>query len=50
MRAIQVITEYQLPRLLVVPLQALQEYSLTTRELGVDPETAQQKVQLLTRA
>jgi predicted nucleic acid-binding protein len=50
-RAIQLITDYQRSGLLVVSIQVLQEYfAAATRKLGVDPETAQQKVQLLTRA
>jgi len=50
-RAIQLITDYRRAGLLVVSIQVLQEYfAAATRELGVDPETAQQKVQLLARA
>ena len=50
-RAIQLIKKYQRSSLLVVSIQVLQEYfAAATRELGVDPETAQQKVQLLARA
>jgi predicted nucleic acid-binding protein len=50
-RAIQLITDYRRAGLLVVSIQVLQEYfAAATRELGVDPETAQQKIQLLTRA
>ncbi|MGA3257898.1 MAG: PIN domain-containing protein [Bryobacteraceae bacterium] len=50
-RAIQLITDYQRSGLLVVSIQVLQEYfAAATRKLGVDPETAQQKVQLLARA
>ncbi|MGB7761816.1 MAG: PIN domain-containing protein [Bryobacteraceae bacterium] len=50
-RAIQLITDYQRSGLLVVSIQVLQEYfAAATRKLGVDPETAQRKVQLLTRA
>ena len=50
-RAIQLITEYRRANLLVVSMQVLQEYyAAVTRKLGVDPETAQQKVQILTRA
>ena|SRR5271157_2613825 len=49
--AIQLITDYRRSGLLVVSIQVLQEYfAAATRKLGVDPETAQQKVQLLTRA
>lgn len=36
---------------MIVSLQVLQEYfAAATRKLGVDPETAQQKVQVLERA
>jgi predicted nucleic acid-binding protein len=50
-RAVGLITDYQRVGLLVISLQVLQEYfAAATRKLGVDPETAQQKVQLLTRA
>lgn len=50
-RAIQLVTDYRRSGLLVVSLQVLQEYYVAaTRKLGVAPETAQQKVQLLTRA
>lgn len=50
-RAIQLITDYRRAGLLVLSLQVLQEYyAAATRKLGVAPETAQQKVQLLTRA
>jgi len=50
-RAIQLVTNYQRSGLLVVSIQVLQEYyAAATRKLGVDPETAQHKVQLLTRA
>ena len=50
-RAIQLITNYRRSGLLVISIQVLQEYfSAATRKLGVDPETAQQKVQLLARA
>jgi predicted nucleic acid-binding protein len=49
--AIQLIANYQRSGLLVISIQVLQEYfAAATRKLGVDPETAQQKVQLLTRA
>ena len=49
-RAIQLITEYRRSGLLVVSMQVLQEYyAAATRKLGVDPETAQQKVRLLAR-
>jgi predicted nucleic acid-binding protein len=50
-RAIQLITDYRRAGLLVVSIQVLQEYfAAATRKLGVDPETAQRKVQLLARA
>jgi len=50
-RAIQLVTNYQRSGLLVVSIQVLQEYyAVATRKLGVDPETAQRKVQLLTCA
>src|SRR5208283_713968 len=50
-RAIQLITGYQRSGLLVVSLQVLQEYfAAATGKLGVDPETAQRKVELLARA
>jgi len=50
-RAIQLITDYQRSGLMVVSIQVLQEYfAAATRKLGVAPETAQQKVQLLTHA
>jgi predicted nucleic acid-binding protein len=50
-RAIQLITEYRRSDLLVVSIQVLQEYfAAATRKLGVDPETAQRKVELLARA
>jgi len=50
-RAIDLITRYRRSGLLVVSIQVLQEYfAAATRKLGVDPETAQQKVQLLARA
>ena len=50
-RAIQLITDYQRSGLMVVSIQVLQEYfAAATGKLGVDPETAQQKVQLLTHA
>jgi len=49
-RAIRLITDYQRSGLLVVSIQVLQEYfAAATRKLGVAPETAQQKVQLLAR-
>jgi predicted nucleic acid-binding protein len=50
-RAIQLITGHQRSGLLVVSIQVMQEYfAAATRKLGVDPETAQRKVQLLARA
>jgi predicted nucleic acid-binding protein len=50
-RAIELITDYQRSNLAVVSLQVLQEYfAAVTRKLGVDPELAQRKVQLLARA
>jgi len=50
-RAIELITGYRRSGLLVVSIQVLQEYfAAATGKLGVDPETAQQKVQLLARA
>ena len=50
-RAIQLIANYRRSGLLVISIQVLQEYfAAATRKLGVDPETAQQKVQLLARA
>jgi predicted nucleic acid-binding protein len=50
-RAIQLITDYRRSNQLVLSMQVLQEYyAAATRKLRVDPETAQQKVQVLTRA
>jgi predicted nucleic acid-binding protein len=50
-RAIELITGYQRAGLLVVSIQVLQEYfAAATRKLGINPETAQRKVQLLARA
>ena len=50
-RALELITKYQGSGLLVVSIQVLQEYyAAATRKLRVDPETAQRKVQLLTRS
>ena len=50
-RAIRLITDYRRSDSLVVSLQVLQEYfAAATRKLGVDPATAQRKVQLLARA
>src|ERR1035438_8320504 len=49
-RAIQLVTNYQRSGLLVISMQVLQEYfAAATGKLGVDAETAQQKVQLLAR-
>ena len=49
-RAIQLITEHQRAGSLVISLQVMQEYfAAATRKLGVDPELAQQKIQLLAR-
>jgi len=49
-KAIQLISEYQTLGLAVVSLQVLQEYfSAATRKLGVDPELAQRKVELMSR-
>jgi predicted nucleic acid-binding protein len=50
-RAVELIRAYRRSNLLVVSLQVLQEYyAAATRKLGVAPEIAQQKVQLLARA
>ncbi len=50
-RAIRLITDCRRSDSLVVSIQVLQEYfAAATRKLGVDPETAQRKVQLLARA
>jgi predicted nucleic acid-binding protein len=50
-RAISLIACYRRSGLLVVSIQVLQEYfAAATRKLGVDPETAQRKVELLARA
>ena len=49
-RAIGLFTQLQRQGLAVISLQVLQEYFVTiTRKLGVDPELAQQKVQILSR-
>jgi predicted nucleic acid-binding protein len=49
-RAIRVITDRQRLGLAVVSLQVMQEYFVAaTRKLGVDPEIAQRKVELLGR-
>lgn len=49
-RAIQLVSEYQRSGKAVVSLQALQEYfTVATRKLGIPPELAQQKVELMAR-
>lgn len=49
-RAIRLITEHQRRSSAVISLQVMQEYfAAVTRNLGVDPELAQRKVQLLAR-
>ena len=49
-RAIQLITDYQRRAMAVVSLQVTQEYFVAvTKKLGVDPELAQRKVELLGR-
>ena len=49
-RAISLIAECQRESSLVVSLQVLQEYFVAaTRKLGVDPATAQRKVEILAR-
>ncbi|MBK5292305.1 MAG: PIN domain-containing protein [Acidobacteriia bacterium] len=49
-KAIQLISDYQRLGLAVASLQVLQEYfSAATRKLGVDPELAQRKVELMAR-
>jgi len=49
-RAIALITEHQRRGVAVLSLQVLQEYFVAaTRKLGVDPELAQRKVELLAR-
>jgi predicted nucleic acid-binding protein len=49
-QAIQLIADHQRRGLLVISLQVMQEYfAAATRKLGVDPELAQHKVQLLAR-
>jgi predicted nucleic acid-binding protein len=48
--ALRLFTDYQRSGLAVISLQVLQEYFVTiTRKLGVDPELAQKKVELLAR-
>jgi len=50
-RAIELIADYQRSNLAVISLQVMQEYfAAATRKLGVDPELAQRKVELLARA
>jgi predicted nucleic acid-binding protein len=50
-RAIELITRYQRAGLLIISIQVLQEYfAAATRKLRIDPELAQRKVELLTRA
>jgi predicted nucleic acid-binding protein len=49
-RAIRLITDHQQSGLSVISLQVLQEYfAAATKKLGVDPELAQRKIQLLAR-
>jgi predicted nucleic acid-binding protein len=49
-RAIKVIADRQRHGLAVISLQVMQEYFVAaTRKLGVDPELAQRKVELLSR-
>lgn len=49
-RAIRLIKDHQRNGLSVISLQVMQEYfAAVTRKLGVDPELAQRKVQLLAR-
>ncbi len=49
-RAIQLVTEHRRSGLLVVSVQVMQEYFATaTRKLGVAPELAQRKVEILAR-
>ena len=49
-RAIQLVTDFQRQAMAVVSLQVMQEYFVAvTRKLGVDPELAQRKVELLGR-
>ena len=50
-RAIQLITDHQRRGSLVISLQVMQEYfAAITRKLGVDPELAQRKMELLARS
>lgn len=49
-RAIDLIADHQRRGALAISLQVLQEYfSAVTRKLGVDPELAQRKIQILAR-
>jgi predicted nucleic acid-binding protein len=49
-RAIALVTEYHRRNTFVVSLQVMQEYfAAVTRKLGVDPEIAQRKVEILAR-
>ena len=49
-RAIRLIADHQRRGLAVISLQVMQEYfAAVTKKLGVDPELAQRKVQLLAR-
>jgi predicted nucleic acid-binding protein len=49
-RALRLITDQQRRGLSVISLQVMQEYfAAVTRRLGVDPEIAQRKIQLLAR-
>ena len=49
-RAIALVTEKQRQGLAAISLQVLQEYFVAiTRKLGVDPELAQRKVEILSR-
>ncbi len=47
--AIELVVRYQEQGLAIISLQVLQEYfAISTRKLGVDPELAQKKVELMT--
>ena len=49
-KAVRLVTEYQKAGKALVSLQVLQEYfAVATRKLGVAPELAQQKVELMSR-
>jgi len=49
-RAIRIITDHQRRGAMVVSLQVIEEYfAAATRKLGVDPELAQRKVEILSR-